>query len=151
MSETANSMSGRNEAVILSVKPCWAEAILTGKKTVELRRKFTSKLPPGSTAFIYASAPTSSLVGVVIIERVWCSTPQKLWLEIRSKANVSFNDYQAYFAGAPSASALFLSNAQRFEPPLHIGDLRAQFSFHPPVSWRRATPEEMRLLEYNND
>ena len=55
--------------IVLSLKPRYAEAILSGAKTVELRR-IEPKLSVPTRALIYASTPVKALLGTCIVERV---------------------------------------------------------------------------------
>ena len=56
-------------AVLLSLAPRFADSILDGEKTLELRRSPMKELPAaGTLAFLYATAPRSALVGVT---RIW--------------------------------------------------------------------------------
>jgi predicted transcriptional regulator len=49
--------------VLVSIRPFYASKILTGHKTVELRRKFPEVGAVGATALIYSSSPVSAVVG----------------------------------------------------------------------------------------
>ena len=59
--------------VLFSIRPAHAEKILTGNKTVELRRRFASAVTPGTLALIYSTSPTSALTGSAKIKAVQCT------------------------------------------------------------------------------
>lgn len=55
--------------VVLSLRPRFAEAILAGDKTVELRRT-EPKIETPILALLYAALPVRSLIGTCIITNV---------------------------------------------------------------------------------
>ena len=52
------------DGVLMSIRPQYAEAILSGEKTVELRRRRPS-FSAGTTVLIYSSAPLQTRAGDV--------------------------------------------------------------------------------------
>ena len=93
------------DCVILSVKPRWADKILSGQKVIELRRRFP--IPPSPiSALLYASSPTKALVGVVTVESVACLPPDVLWPRVAQHACVTIWQYQSYFEESDKAFAL---------------------------------------------
>jgi len=61
--ESSQQPSGR--AVLLSIKPKYADLILAGSKTVELRRSWPSN--EIGVMIIYSSAPVQRLTGIALI------------------------------------------------------------------------------------
>ncbi|WP_237302536.1 ASCH domain-containing protein [Streptomyces sp. S063] len=53
-------MNTPERALLLSLHPRFATAILNGEKTVELRRQRVA-VPPGTPVIIYATSPTMAL------------------------------------------------------------------------------------------
>jgi predicted transcriptional regulator len=49
--------------IIMSIRPEHAFDIMSGRKTVELRRRFPEHVPTGSLILIYASSPEQRLIG----------------------------------------------------------------------------------------
>ena len=64
-------------SLLISIRPTFVEQILTGTKTVELRRK-KPQLRPGAAVYIYATAPVKAVVaraqlaGIVSLPRRAC-------------------------------------------------------------------------------
>jgi predicted transcriptional regulator len=85
--------------VRLSIRPAHAEKILTGNKTVELRRRFASAVTPGTLALIYSTSPTSALTGSTKIKVVQCTDLPILWKTNRKGACLDKSDFEAYLAG----------------------------------------------------
>ena len=68
-----------NRDVIFSIKPKYADQIMEGIKTVELRRRFTNEAPIGARAFIYSSAPAKAMVGYATIADVRLLRIDEIW------------------------------------------------------------------------
>jgi predicted transcriptional regulator len=121
--------------IIISIRPAHVRNIMTGRKTVELRRRFPESLEAG-VLFIYASSPEQALVGAVRIEQVKRMTPAGLWRAFKNKACVPRDLFDAYFAGANEGFGVLLGHPVRFDTPIPIGELKERFRFSPPQSYR---------------
>lgn len=122
--------------VILSIKPAYAFAILSGAKTVELRRKFSQNLPVGSRVLIYASSPVKALIGECRIKKVSKDKPKSLWTEVAIDAMISWETYRTYFAESPVAYAIHLEAPLKYEAPISLETLRKNYNIDPPQSYR---------------
>jgi predicted transcriptional regulator len=132
-------------AMLLSVHPRFATAILAGDKTVEVRRQRVAA-PPGTAVLLYATAPTKAIVGMARITSVQVSTPSEVWSASRSRAGISRREYDTYMDGAVQASGLTLEAPVTFDAPVPLTALRAAGAFHPPQSYRYLRPEDLRKM-----
>jgi predicted transcriptional regulator/DNA-binding XRE family transcriptional regulator len=131
--------------VVFSIHPGHASKILTGEKTVELRRRFTEELTPGGLAFIYSTSPTRALTGVAKIHDVQRLKLPDLWKQHRSSFCVRKDDFENYFAGLERGYAIILKSAQPLPRPISLQELRDRCGFAPPQSFRYA-PASLRGL-----
>jgi predicted transcriptional regulator len=131
--------------LLLSIRPRYAEAILGGRKSAELRRA-VPRVSPGTWALIYSSAPTMAIVGAVRVTDVQADTPHRLWRDAGPHAAVSKPEFDTYFANATRSSALWLSEPLRLDDPVPLGRLRAVADFRPPQSYRYLTPKAATAL-----
>jgi predicted transcriptional regulator len=116
---------------IISIRPKFAEAILAGQKSVELRRRIPS-LEIGTRLWIYATRPTAAVIGSVVVEEVHRSSPAKIWKSFAKEAAITKSEYELYFEGSSEAVAILLQDAARTSP-VHIDVLRDIWEgFHPP-------------------
>lgn len=138
--------SNNPKAIILSIKPTWADMIMSGKKHIELRRRFTNLSQVSTRALLYASTPVKAIVGIVSIDRVMTLPPEELWPHVAEGAAVAYDDYVCYFKDAPLTTALFLDNPVELKHPIGLADLRLELEFTPPMSWRWMKPKENELL-----
>lgn len=130
---------------IISIRPEFAELILEGKKTVELRRRIPS-LAVGTRLWIYATLPVGAVIGTVTVHGIARGAKGKIWKEWSSETGVTRKEYDDYFCGAPEAVALLLKNARRIQP-VPIDELRGvRRGFHPPQVMVHITPSEAKSL-----
>jgi predicted transcriptional regulator len=85
--------------LLVSLHPRHALNILTGEKTVELRRRFPEQHTRGALALIYSTAPVQAIVGVARIKHVLKLPVSRIWKEYGAAACVSKAEIGAYFSG----------------------------------------------------
>lgn len=130
---------------IISIHPNYADAILAGTKTIELRRRIPELLS-GTQLWIYATRPTGAVVGRVMIRSVTRAHPTTIWKKHGDGAGVDHASFKAYFNGAQEAVAILLAAARRVGP-ITIDQLREiRERFHPPQVLTRLTASETRAL-----
>ncbi|MFD3912413.1 ASCH domain-containing protein [Streptomyces sp. NPDC058603] len=138
-------MSDPERAMLLSVHPRFAMAILAGSKTVEVRRQRVAA-PPGTPVLLYATAPMMAIVGMARIAAVQVASPREVWSASRTRTGISRREYDAYMSGATQASGLTLEGPVAFENPVALTTLRAAGPFHPPQSYRYLTSDDLRRM-----
>jgi predicted transcriptional regulator len=130
---------------LISIRPQYADAILSGQKTIELRRRIP-KLASGTTLWIYATRPTGAVIGVATIQDVARGRPATIWKRHRTEVGVDYASFKAYFEGAQEAVAILLEVARRVGP-ITIDQLREiRDCFHPPQVLTRLTKSEANAL-----
>jgi predicted transcriptional regulator len=134
--------------VVFSIRPPHASKILDGTKTVELRRRFTVGVKPGTLALIYTTSPTSALTGFAKIQDVQYLALNDLWKKHRSAACLEKGDFETYFSGLKRGYAIVLNSARALSRPVALPELRKRFGFEPPQSYQYASPHMRGLVEY---
>lgn len=141
-------------AMWLSIKPKYAEQILTGIKTVELRKQIP-KLEPGSLVFLYASSPKKALVGAFLLEHVEIEKPGDLWSKVEKKSCLDFKYYREYYFTSDKAVGLYIGTLWKIKNPVKLDDIRKDWpTFSPPqsfryVEWSKDKKSKM-LLHFSN-
>jgi predicted transcriptional regulator len=128
-------------ALLLSLRPRFAEAILNGSKTIEIRRR-PVKAPAGTPLVLYASSPTMAVVGTAVLADVVVLTPHTAWRRYRETLGVTWAEFSDYLEGAPAAHLLRVTDAKELNKPLPLQALRRSTSFHPPQSFRYIAPSD---------
>lgn len=139
-------MQTDDTALFLSLRPRYADLLLDGRKTVELRR-VRPAAAVGSIVLLYASSPTMTLVGRATIGQIYVASLNEIWHRHGSKTGISRDEYDLYFAGIDRAVAIELQGIRRLERPRHLDDLRRRLGgFRPPQSYRYLDSRELAAL-----
>ena len=118
--------------ILISLKPVYAEAILSGKKTVEFRKQSFPKRV--GTMVLYATSPVKKIIGVVNVKAVVVLGPEGAWRRYRNCGAIDRRAFNAYYTGAIKAVCLEIGEAHRLEPP--IDPYKAIMGFRAPQSFR---------------
>lgn len=126
----------QQRALFLSIRPPYAELILAGKKSVELRR-VRPHVNTGELVLIYATSPQKAILGSALVDRISIATPIEIWKIVNSIAGVSKTEFENYFKGSNAAVGIHLRRVSRFTKPISLDDLRRNWpNFHVPQSYR---------------
>ncbi|MCQ4088370.1 GNAT family N-acetyltransferase [Saccharibacillus sp. JS10] len=130
---TSITMVTGEPPIILSLRPAPYQALSEGSKKHEFRRRF----PDAPTeAFLYLSAPVSSVVAYAKFGKPIIATPEQLAELAENDEAGTYAGTLEYFKGATKGYALPLLELQPIKPmPLTV--LRDQYGFRPPLSYRR--------------
>ncbi|GAB3849021.1 hypothetical protein GCM10029963_32780 [Micromonospora andamanensis] len=134
--------------LLLSLRPRFATAILTGHKTVELRRR-PINAQPDTPIILYASSPTMAIVGTARLRAIQALTPEVAWREHRRNLCLSRSEYDTYLDGSTLAYVLRIHQVCTLNEPLPLHRLREEGTFHPPQSFRYVAatdPAPLRTL-----
>ena len=138
----------RDRMMILSLRPRFADAILSGVKTVELRRT-EPKIRVPTLALIYASTPVRALLGTCVVTSVESDHLAALWQVHGAGSGLDHEEFLNYFEGVQAGSALSLASPRRFSRPIPLVELRSRpKGFRPPQSFSYVDTETgNRLLQ----
>lgn len=99
--------------VLLSIKPEYAEMILSGKKKYEFRRAIF-KNPDVKKVVIYASMPVGKVIGEFEIDEILSIDVTELWLATMDYAGIDRDYYENYFMGKEIGHAIKVKKAKRY-------------------------------------
>ena len=138
----------RDRMMILSLRPRFADAILSGVKTVELRRT-EPKIRVPTLALIYASTPVRALLGTCVVTSVESGRLAALWRVHSAGSGLDHGEFLNYFKGVEAGTALSLASPRRFSRPISLVELRSRpTGFRPPQSFSYVDTETgNRLLQ----
>jgi len=133
-------------ALLLTVKPQFAERIFVGTKKVELRR-LKPRISIGDQVLVYTSSPTKAITGAFEVKDVLSGSPDFLWREVGPKTGMDKKEFDRYFAGADYGHAIFLGHVWRLPESIPLTLLREMLpGFHPPRSHRYLSKDEIDRL-----
>ncbi|MCA8316360.1 ASCH domain-containing protein [Burkholderia multivorans] len=105
--------------VLLSIKPEYADRILSGEKRFEFR-KAVFKNSNVRTVVIYATMPVGKVVGEFEIDSILKESPSKLWRTTREYSGITKAFFETYFRGRKAGYAIGVKTATRYETPLEL-------------------------------
>jgi predicted transcriptional regulator len=113
-----NPLSG---GVLFSVLPEYAEKIVRGIKTVEVRRRFSERWV-GQRAVLYATK-ISAILGEARISCVRSGPPERIWSEFGSAIQCTQGYYDSYVDGCKTVYAICLEDITRYVAPVQAATL----------------------------
>jgi len=130
-----------DSSLLLSVKPRFANAILDGRKTVEIRRQFPQRWC-GSRLLIYASAPEASVGGECVVDQVRIGPPTEIWASYRDRMCCTYGEFVQYCGDRRLVSALTLRDVRALPSPVNRSHMEGVLgaALHAPQSYTRITP-----------
>ena len=135
-----------NHALLLSIRPRFADSIFTGTKTVELRR-VKPRLEAGDLVVVYASGATKGIVGAFEVAGVTAATPGSLWRRYNGGSGLSKGEFDAYFVGASVGYAVQVGKYWRLAEPIPLKTLRKRHAgFRPPQSYHYWSLSDLLLV-----
>lgn len=134
-------MKGRGQVssgdIVISVKQKFVARILAGEKAAELRRR-VPRIEPGCKVWIYTKAPEASIEVRVTVDRIVTGSPMEIWEAHESSLGVSWDEFESYFAQAPSACAILFNRVEEIWPALPLSEIRKKSKhFQPPQFFKR--------------
>ncbi|MDH5691712.1 MAG: ASCH domain-containing protein [Gammaproteobacteria bacterium] len=117
--------------VLLSIKPEYAEKILSGEKRYEFRRA-VFKNPAIKKVVIYASSPVQKIVGEFDIEHILSLELEDLWKRTKKYSGIDKGFYDQYFEGKDLGHAIKVKKAKRYKSFLDLESFNIKY---PPQSF----------------
>ena len=108
--------------LLMSIRPDYAEQIISGQKAVEIRKRFSEKWT-GKKVTIYASQPASSLLGDATVKSVICGEPQAVWNEFQQYIACSRQQFNRYIGTTNKVYAVVLGDVRPFSEKIPISQL----------------------------
>ena len=107
-------------AMLLSIKPEYAQRIIDGTKEFEFR---TRQCREDITKIIfYSTAPESKVVGEAEIDEVISGAPSVVWELTKHAAGIPRSFFRSYYKGRPVAVAYKLKNVIAYDEPKVLED-----------------------------
>ena len=133
--------------LLLSIRPNYVDDILNGRKTVELRRRFSENASSGSILLIYSTSPTQAIVGYATIDDVKRLPLGKLWAQHGKDACVTREEFLDYFSGLKEGFAVLLKDVTLLKKTISAARLKQKLGFVPPQSFMYLTKPYYRLIQ----
>ena len=109
----------------VSIKPEYAERILSGEKRHEFRR-VPMRRDVGRVV-IYSSSPDQRIVAVADVKKTVTASPSALWESTKAHAGIVRSDFREYFSGVRQGFAISLGAVKSLASALDPRDVRDDF------------------------
>ena len=119
-------------SILISVKPQYANCLVDGIKTIELRKSFPLDLAVGTKLYIYSSSPGQRVIGDCEIASVEKLTLDKLWARCIVEAMISWEEFQLYYTGKVEGIAITIQKPRRYLSPLKLQKFTDRTIIRPP-------------------
>jgi predicted transcriptional regulator len=143
-----------SKVLLLSIRPRYTELILSGKKTIELRKR-RPNVPPGTLVVMYASQPVCAIVGTFVLGGIVSDRPAALWTNHGAQAGISKDLFEQYYERHECAFGLLIQDVRSLENEVGLAALRKCWDgFHPPQSYRYLRPartSQSLRLQFSNE
>ena len=126
--------------ILISLHPRHCDNLVSGRKTVELRRRKMA-VQPGTRVWIYSTHPRARVEACAIVEGLFSGSHDELWNTFGDKVAVSRCEFDHYFAGTADAHAIVLREVTPLKRSIKLKELRRRLAgFHPPQFFKRLDP-----------
>ena len=132
-------------AVLLSIQPRFAEAILEGTKTYELRRRFP-QIEEGTTFYLYSTSPRMAIVGSFISGEIKRSEKTALWFALKSKLGLAEKEFDDYLYDRMHGVGIRATRVVRFRRAISLAQIRSHMKLEAPQSFRYVPADAERWL-----
>lgn len=123
-----------NKALLLSIKPRFADAIFAGEKLFEMR-KVRPKVATGDLVLVYVTSPRCRLEGAFRVGPVLEMSPERMWARVRAGSALTKAEFLSYYSGKTTAFAIGIAEAWRLETAVQLRELRSE-QIIPPQGYR---------------
>lgn len=111
------------DVIVLSIKPVYANAILSGKKTVEFRK---NGIPTDIKKIVlYATQPEQKIVGYFDIKDCIVDHPSSLWESYGDQGHINFDDFNSYYKQKTSGKCFLIEKTYKFKFPVTLSKCKS--------------------------
>lgn len=116
---------------LMSIRPEFAYAILSGEKTVEFRRR---PIRASVThVLVYATSPVKAIVGWFAVDGIAVRRPAELWAEHGQSGAIDRHRFDLYFDGTEQGAAVMVGDVWELPDPVPLRRFGLE---RPPQSYR---------------
>jgi predicted transcriptional regulator len=121
--------------ILISIQPEYANQIMEGCKTVELRRRFVETVDQDARLFIYSSNPVGAIIGCAKIEQVIKLPIKQIWKRFHKQACIEKAEFEKYFDGVEFGFVVSLGDVAPLAELLVREDILTRWGIRPPQSY----------------
>jgi len=133
--------------LLISVKPEFAEKIISGEKTIELRKSAPKKVSKENYILIYVTSPVKELWGMCKINNIIKDNPISFWEDFGSKTGITEEKYKEYYKTSKNVYGIELKEVRNFSKySIELKHLKKAFpNFMPPQTYTYIKSDEINF------
>jgi predicted transcriptional regulator len=142
----------KRENILISVERKYVARMLSGSKTIELRRR-ALRVSIGTIVWIYSTAPYALVDTVARVETIVSGPPRSLWETYKERTGVTREEFDNYFLKTSIGWGVVLRDIQPLRAAVTLTALRRHTRmFHPPQFFMRLQQgsNTLQLLQDNS-
>lgn len=101
-------------AVLLSIKPEFAEKIFNGTKKYEFRKSIFKRQGIRKIV-VYASSPVKKVIGEFLVEGILSDTVDQIWRKTHQGAGITKKFYESYYENRNRAYAIKVGSTIKYD------------------------------------
>ncbi len=137
-----------SQLMLISIKQKYVDKILSGEKTIELRKSLP-KIHPGDTILIYTTQPVKAITAFALAGEIVIYKPETMWRKYKSKLGISRQDFFEYYGSSERAIGIELLEVTKLDADILLSAIRAVSpKFSPPQTFRYIS--KYRSLKFYN-
>ncbi|MGE8653805.1 MAG: ASCH domain-containing protein [Acinetobacter gandensis] len=109
--------------VLLSIKPEYADKILSGEKRFEFRKSIFKK-EGIRTVVIYATMPVGKVIGEFNIKSILSDKPEFIWDRTCDLSGITKSFFDSYFYERSKAYAIEVESVKKYDTPICLSDIK---------------------------
>lgn len=134
------------KSLFLSLRPTYAELIVSGTKTIELRR-IRPRAIPGTLVIVYSSSPAKQIIGTCTVSEIGIASPEEIWSLHGARIGLDWPAVSTYFHGKTVGVAISVTNPVRLANPIPLTIVRKYLGDSvPPQSFRYIPSDQADAL-----
>ncbi|PZO76104.1 MAG: hypothetical protein DI629_16485 [Mesorhizobium amorphae] len=134
------------DSLLISIKTKFADKILSGEKTIEVRKQFPPMNSFDGRMLVYSSGSAKSLVALVEVESVTRLPVASFWNAYGAQTALSAQEIDLYFGSATEGCAVRIKSVLPLARTVSYSELKDVWGIAPPQSYRYISPTDLSSL-----
>lgn len=126
---------------IISLKPEYLDLMLSGEKTIELRKRPLHLLSENSNVWVYGTLPLGAIAALATVKNVLRMSPVAAWKSYRTQIAITKKEYSDYVADSEHVSLVFWEKVKPLSKDFSLSEIRQKDPcFQPPQFYSQFSP-----------
>ncbi|MDR1267935.1 MAG: ASCH domain-containing protein [Planctomycetaceae bacterium] len=100
----------------MSIKPKYADKILSGEKTIEIRKQKPLHITTSDKILFYVTEPVKAILFYSNVKQIIETSPNELWNNYQNQLGITKKDFNSYFKNKSIACGIELEQIRIIKP-----------------------------------